>query len=90
MIMDKEGYFNHKTNTFVHITKNCIMDCNPKSYKYILGLEKEIERLNNIIGTIEKDIETERMSHWVPSPLYLTELMEKIKELKDRKYNKTH
>ena len=44
--------------------------------------DNEIERLNNIIGAIEKDIETERMSHWSPGPLYLTELMEKIKKLK--------
>lgn len=43
MIMNKEGYFNRKAKTFVHITKDCVMDCNPKSYIYILELEKIIE-----------------------------------------------
>ena len=44
---------------------------------------KEIERLNNIINEVEKEIERERMEHWAPSPLYLTELLGKIKQLKE-------
>lgn len=52
MIMNKEGYFNHKTKTFIHITKNCIMDCNPISYKYILNIEKEIERYKKFVDDI--------------------------------------
>lgn len=53
--------------------------------EYVKDLNKEIERLNNIIGAIEEDIEVERMSTWAPGPLYLTELMEKIKKLKEGK-----
>ena len=46
-------------------------------------LVNEIERLNNIINEVEKEIERERMEHWAPSPLYLTELLGKIKQLKE-------
>lgn len=56
MIVNKEGYYNRKTNTFVHITENCTMDCNPKSYKYILELEEEVKKLNHIIDKQDKDI----------------------------------
>lgn len=62
--------------------------------KHIVKLEleneekdKEIERLNNIINEIEKEIERERMEHWAPSPLYLTELLGKIKQLKESDNN---
>jgi len=46
-------------------------------------LNCEVNRLNNIINEIEKEIERERMEHWAPSPLYLTELLGKIKQLKE-------
>ena len=40
-----EGYYNSQYHTYLHYTEDSFMDCNPKSYKYILQLEDEIENL---------------------------------------------
>ena len=40
-----EGYYNSQYHTYLHYTEDSFMDCNPKSYKYILQLEEQIENL---------------------------------------------
>ena len=50
-------------------------------FKYVETLEKENKELKDNWNKIEQIIENERMSHWAPSPLFLTELLSKMQEL---------
>ena len=57
-----------------------------ETYKYnldrdYLRLAKENKQLKDNWNKIEQIIENERMSHWTPSPLFLTELLSKMQEL---------
>ena len=42
---------------------------------------EENKQLKDNWNKIEQIIENERMSHWAPSPLFLTELLSKMQEL---------
>ena len=44
-------------------------------------LMQENKQLKDNWNKIEQIIENERMSHWTPSPLFLTELLSKMQEL---------
>ena len=44
-------------------------------------LQQENKQLKDNWNKIEQIIENERMSHWAPSPLFLTELLSKMQEL---------
>ena len=44
-------------------------------------LKQENKQLKDNWNKIEQIIENERMSHWAPSPLFLTELLSKMEEL---------
>lgn len=73
----KEGEYNIKTKTYTHYAINGFgcMDCNPKSYHYILELEKEIKEISEIIKN--KFLET-----WLESYVSLkTEDYLKLKEI---------
>ena len=48
---------------------------------YIKQLQQENKELKDNWNKIEQIIENERMSHWTPSPLFLTELLSKMQEL---------
>ena len=48
---------------------------------YIKQLQQENKQLKDNWNKIEQIIENERMSHWTPSPLFLTELLSKMQEL---------
>ena len=48
---------------------------------YIKQLQQENQKLKYNWNKIEQIIENERMSHWAPSPLFLTELLSKMQEL---------
>ena len=48
---------------------------------YIKQLQQENKQLKDNWNKIEQIIENERMSHWAPSPLFLTELLSKMQEL---------
>ena len=48
---------------------------------YINELQQENQKLKYNWNKIEQIIENERMSHWAPSPLFLTELLSKMQEL---------
>lgn len=48
---------------------------------YINELDQENKQLKYNWNKIEQIIENERMSHWTPSPLFLTELLSKMQEL---------
>lgn len=50
-------------------------------FKYVEILEKENKELKDNWNKIKQIIENERMSHWAPSPLFLTELLSKMQEL---------
>ena len=43
--------------------------------------QQENKQLKDNWNKIEQIIENERMSHWAPSPLFLTELLSKMEEL---------
>ena len=49
--------------------------------KEIAKLKQENKQLKDNWNKIEQIIENERMSHWAPSPLFLTELLSKMQEL---------
>lgn len=48
---------------------------------YIKQLQQENQELKDNWSKIKQIIENERMSHWAPSPLFLTELLSKMQEL---------
>lgn len=48
---------------------------------YINELDQKNQELKDNWNKIERIIENERMSHWTPSPLFLTELLSKMQEL---------
>lgn len=48
---------------------------------YLLHLQQENKELKDNWNKIKQIIENERMSHWAPSPLFLTELLSKMQEL---------
>ena len=48
---------------------------------YINELDQKNQELKDNWNKIEQIIENERMSHWTPSPLFLTELLSKMQEL---------
>lgn len=48
---------------------------------YLLHLQQENKKLKDNWNKIKQIIENERMSHWTPSPLFLTELLSKMQEL---------
>lgn len=47
----------------------------------IKQLQQENKQLKDNWNKIEQIIENERMSHWAPSPLFLTELLSKMQKL---------
>ena len=49
----------------------------------IFQLQQENQELKDNWNKIEQIIENERMSHWAPSPLFLTELLSKMQELEN-------
>ena len=49
----------------------------------IIQLQQENQELKDNWNKIEQIIENERMSHWAPSPLFLTELLSKMQELEN-------
>ena len=66
--------------------KDILKDSQCINYKYyhndcIINLTKENKQLKDNWNKIEQIIENERMSHWTPSPLFLTELLSKMQEL---------
>ena len=66
--------------------KDILKDSQCIDYKYyhndcIINLTKENKQLKDNWNKIEQIIENERMSHWTPSPLFLTELLSKMQEL---------
>ena len=60
-----------------------LMEHNEITYMldYITKLQQENQKLKDNWNKIEQIIENERMSHWAPSPLFLTELLSKMQEL---------
>ena len=48
---------------------------------YINELDQKNQEFKDNWNKIEQIIENERMSHWTPSPLFLTELLSKMQEL---------
>lgn len=53
--MNKEGEHNPYYNTFFHKTPDGdMMDCYPKSYKYILKLEEQNKQLSEEIGRLKQ------------------------------------
>lgn len=48
---------------------------------YTNELDQKNQELKDNWNKIEQIIENERMSHWTPSPLFLTELLSKMQEL---------
>ena len=54
---------------------------------YIKELQQENQELKDNWNKIEQIIENERMSHWAPSPLFLTELLSKMQELEKSEIN---
>ena len=66
--------------------KDILKDSQCIDYKYyhndcIINLTKENKQLKDNWNKREQIIENERMSHWTPSPLFLTELLSKMQEL---------
>ena len=54
---------------------------------YINELDQKNQELKDNWNKIEQIIENERMSHWTPSPLFLTELLSKMEELEKSNSN---
>lgn len=54
---------------------------------YINKLDQKNQELKDNWNKIEQIIENERMSHWTPSPLFLTELLSKMQELEKSNSN---
>lgn len=54
---------------------------------YINELDQKNQELKDNWNKIEQIIENERMSHWTPSPLFLTELLSKMQELEKSNSN---
>lgn len=58
-----------------------MLDYVDNSNKELEQLQQENKQLKDNWNKIEQIIENERMSHWAPSPLFLTELLSKMQEL---------
>lgn len=54
-------------------------------FSYINELQQENQQLKDNWEKVKDIIEDERMTHWSPSPLFLTELLHKMQELEKGK-----
>ena len=81
-------------NNQIHISKekdeDCLIWISSKAINMantIEELQQENKQLKDNWNKIEQIIENERMSHWAPSPLFLTELLSKMQELEKSEIN---
>ena len=92
--MNEEELTYRIPNNQIHISKekdeDCLIWISSKAINMantIEELQQENKQLKDNWNKIEQIIENERMSHWAPSPLFLTELLSKMQELEKSEIN---